>query len=94
MAAPRPGSSPSDSAGVFLPDGAGPTEAFRGGGWLLWVRSGSLVAQRLDVEHAKLTGEPIDAGRRGCGRGSIAALVSVAAAGAIAYRPEGGSCDN
>ena len=78
----------SDSAGVFLPDGAGFTEAFRGGGWLLWVRSGSLVAQRLDVEHAKLTGEPITLGEGVAAEGHRGA-VSVAAAGAIAYRPDG-----
>ena len=89
MAAPRPGSRrASDSAGaVHARPVRGSTEAFRAGGWLLWVRSGSLVAQRLDVEHAKLTGEPIAAGRRGGGRPSFAAPQSRwLLAGAIAYR--------
>jgi hypothetical protein len=40
---------PADSAGVFLT-----AEASGEGGWLLWVRSGTLVAQRL-----ALTGEPV-----------------------------------
>ena len=39
---------PADSAGVYLPSG-----------WLLWVRAGTLVAQRLDVAQAALTGEPV-----------------------------------
>jgi serine/threonine protein kinase len=79
---------PSDSAGVFLLAGAGSTESIRGGGWLLWVRSGALVAQRLDVEQAKLTGEPIALGD-GVAVERFRAAVSAAAAGAIAYRPEG-----
>ena len=39
---------PADSAGVYLP-----------AGWLLWVRAGTLVAQRLDLAKAALTGEPV-----------------------------------
>ena len=46
-----------DSAGVYLPSG-----------WLLWVRAGTLVAQRLDVAQVALTGEPVTlGGRRGGG---------------------------
>jgi Tol biopolymer transport system component len=37
-----------DSLGGYLPSG-----------WLLWVRSGTLVAQRLDLEQATLTGETV-----------------------------------
>ena len=48
-----------DSAGVYLPEKPGPAEASREGGWLLWVRGGALVAQRLDVAQAALTGEPV-----------------------------------
>ena len=39
--------------------GPGPAEASREGGWLLWVRAGTLVAQRLDLAQAALTGEPV-----------------------------------
>jgi len=37
----------------------GSTEALREGGWLLWVRAGALVAQRLDVAAAALTGDEV-----------------------------------
>ena len=37
-----------DTAGVYLPSG-----------WLLWVRAGTLVAQRLDLERKALTGDPV-----------------------------------
>ena len=46
---------PADSAGVYLPSGPGS----RSQRWLLWVRAGTLVAQRLDVAQAALTGEPV-----------------------------------
>ena len=39
---------PADTAGVYLPSG-----------WLTWVRAGTLVAQRLDVERKTLTGKPV-----------------------------------
>ena len=38
----------SDAAGAYLP-----------GGWLLFIRAGTLFAQRLDVERGDLTGDPI-----------------------------------
>ena len=46
---------PAAGAGVYLPSG-----------WLLWVRTGTqtLVAQRLDIANAALTGEPVTGGRR------------------------------
>jgi hypothetical protein len=80
---------PSDSAGLFISNGPGPTEASRGAGWLLRVRSGSLIAQRLDVAEAKLVGEPITVGD-GVAVDRNRAAVSVAAAHSIAYRPDGG----
>ena len=60
----------SDSHAVYLPEGARPSRAFGGAGslgaeasgergWLLWVRAGILLAQRLDAEKAAVTGEPI-----------------------------------
>jgi TIR domain/WD40-like Beta Propeller Repeat len=33
--------------------------AFLPSGWMLWIRSGALMAQRLDVDKAILTGEPV-----------------------------------
>ena len=50
---------PTDSAGMYLPEGPGRAGPFRGSGWMLWVRAGTLVAQRLDVAKAALTGEPV-----------------------------------
>ncbi len=70
-----------DSAGVYLPSG-----------WLLWVRGGTLVAQRLDIVQAALVGETVtladgvavdDVGFRGA--------VTVAETGLVAYRTGAGS---
>ena len=75
---------PADSAGVYLP-----AEASRDGGWLLWVRAGTLVAQRLDVAQAALTGEPVTLAD---GMALVDETytnrsdVSVAATGLVAYR--------
>ena len=70
---------PADGAAVYLPEGGGSARAARGGGWLLWVRAGTLVAQRLDVEQATLTGEAVTLA-------DGVAAVSVAPAGLVAYR--------
>ncbi len=72
---------PADGSGAYLP-----------AGWLLWVRAGALVAQRLDGTKAALTGEtvtvaegvPVDIALS-------ASAVSVAATGLVAYRTGGGS---
>jgi dipeptidyl aminopeptidase/acylaminoacyl peptidase len=80
---------PADSAGVYLPEGAGPADASRGGGRLVWVRAGALVARRLDVAQAALTGEPVTLvdGMQGYDETySNRSAVSVAATGLIAYR--------
>ena len=75
---------PADSAGVYLP-----AEASRNGGWLLWVRAGTLVAQRLDLAQAALTGEPVTLAD---GMALVDETytnrsdVSVAATGLVAYR--------
>ena len=87
-----------DSTGVYLPEGqtslalratSGLAGALRGGGWLLWVRAGTLVAQRLDVAQAVLVGEPVTLAD------SVAvetlSAVSVAATGLVAYRTDAGS---
>ena len=57
-----------DSRAVYLPSG-----------WLLWVRAGALVAQRLDTAQATLAGEPVTLA-------DGVAVVSVAATGLVAYR--------
>ncbi|HVH28254.1 MAG TPA: protein kinase [Vicinamibacterales bacterium] len=78
---------PGNSAGMYLPEGPGGAGPFRGSGWMLWVRAGALVAQRLDVAKAALTGEPVtvaDVGVRSLG-GWLGG-VSVAATGLVAYR--------
>ncbi len=84
-----------DSAGLFLPGGPWSTdlsavagakvEASREGGWLVWTRAGTLVAQRLDVERAVLTGTPVTLAD-GVGYFSVAA-----AARQLAYRAGGKS---
>ena len=71
--------------------------AYVASGWLLWVRDGALVAQRLDVEGKALTGDPvtladpvtIDPAYGAFGLTAGAAAVSVSAAGLAAYRSSG-----
>jgi serine/threonine protein kinase/Tol biopolymer transport system component len=80
---------PSDSNGVYLPAGPGPAEAPRAVGWLLWLRAGSLLAQRLDVDRAALIGEPTTLAD-GVGVDSLQhSAVTVAATGLVAYRTGG-----
>ena len=72
-----------DSAGVYLPSG-----------WLLWVRAGTLVGQRLDVAWAALTGEPLtlaDGVAVDTTVNSVLGAMSVAASGLVAYRTGAGS---
>ena len=75
---------PADSAGVYLP-----LPKRRGGG--LWVRAGTLVAQRLDVAQAALTGEPVTLADGVAVDGFNRSAVSVAATGLVAYRTGAGS---
>ena len=76
---PDPADARATAAGVYLPSG-----------WLLWVRAGTLVAQRLDVAQAALTGEPVTLAD-GWRRRSSRSAVSVAATGLVAYRTGAGS---
>jgi Tol biopolymer transport system component len=71
---------PAESAGVFLPSG-----------WLLWVRAGTLVAQRLDVAKAALTGEQVTLADGVAVDGLFRSAVSVAATGLVAYRTGAGN---
>lgn len=78
---------PEVGAGLYLPEGTGLAGAFRKGGWLLWVREGTLVAQRLDVAKPALTGEPVTVAERVIVDDySFRSSVSVAATGLVAYR--------
>ena len=77
---------PGDGSAVFLPDRRGPGGSFSGGGWLLWVRTGMLVAQQLDVEKAALIGEPLTLADGVATDGSSRSAVSVATAGLVTYR--------
>ena len=66
---------PADSAGAYLPSG-----------WLLWVRAGTLVAQRLDLKRKALTGDPVTlADPVAFDATSASSAVSVSAAELVAY---------
>ena len=82
-----------DTPGVFLPSvrrmGPGSAEARTAseGGWLLWVRAGTLVAERVDVARAALTCDPVTLADPVAVDATInAAAVSVSASGLVAYR--------
>jgi Tol biopolymer transport system component len=61
-------------------------------GWLLWVRAGTLVAQRLDLGRKALTGDPVNlADPVAFDSGAPAGAVSVSALGLVAYRTGGAS---
>lgn len=67
---------PADSAGVFHPDG-----------WLLWVRAGTLTAQKLDLEQMALIGEPVTLADGVADNSALSlSALSVATTGLIAYR--------
>ena len=88
-----------DTAGIYLGtlDGSPPirlTQAEGSGmylppGWLLWGRQGGLVAQRLDLERASLTGDPVVVADEVAIEGNGRTAVSVAAMGLVAYRTGG-----
>ena len=60
-------------------------------GWLLWVRAGRLVAQRLDLAQAALTGEPVTLADGVAVDRFARSAVAVAATGLVAYRTGGGT---
>jgi len=90
-----------DTSGTYLPGGSGRAdaerddgsrnaEASREGGWLLWVRGGTLVAQRLDLARAALTGDPVLLADGVAVDGvALRSAVSVSATGLVAYRSGG-----
>jgi Tol biopolymer transport system component len=62
---------PVNTAGRYAPSG-----------WLFWVRIGTLVAQRLDLDRRELLGEPVTVADR-------VGAFSVSASGLVAYRAGG-----
>jgi serine/threonine protein kinase len=60
-------------------------------GWLLWVRAGALVAQRLDLAHSALTGELLTLAPGVSTDVWRHSAVSVSSKGEVAYRAPGGS---
>jgi Tol biopolymer transport system component len=65
-------------------------EASSGAGWLAWVRDGTLVAQRLDLDEQALTGDPVTlAGSVSFEANSSVSAVSAAAPDQLAYRAGG-----
>ncbi len=90
-----------DVGGIYLGDLAGgaPTRltnaqsspVYLPTGWMLWVTDGALLAQRLDVGRAALTGAPITlVPGLPAGPGVKPVSVSVSTTGLVAYRVGGG----
>ena len=77
---------PTYSAAMYLPEGPGGAGPFRGSGWMLCVRAGTLVAQRLDVAKAALTGEPVTIADGVPVDTQGRSAVSVSGPGLVAYR--------
>jgi eukaryotic-like serine/threonine-protein kinase len=86
-----------DTGGIYLgsldtPDARRLTAADAAGayaqlGWLLWVRAGTLMAQRLDMERRALTGDPVTvADVVAIDATTYASALSVSASGLLAYR--------
>jgi serine/threonine protein kinase len=68
-----------DAAGVYDPDG-----------WLLFIRAGTLMAQRLDLARRELTGDLVTvADPVGFDATTNAGAVSISATGLVAYRASG-----
>ena len=60
-------------------------------GWLLWVRAGALVSQRLDLARSALTGKQVTLADGVALDSRFRSGVSVSSTGLIAYRTGGGS---
>jgi Tol biopolymer transport system component len=59
-------------------------------GWLLFIRAGTLLAQRLDLERGELAGDPVTvADPVAFDAGTLAGAFSVSDAGLVAYRSGG-----
>ena len=75
---------PDVSPGLYLPSTLGSLGASRDAGWLVWLRTDTLVAQRLDLAKPVLTGETVSVA-------DDVDFASVSSAGLIAYRTGAGS---
>ncbi len=85
----------SDAAGTYLGDLTGgaatrltsvpSSPVYLPSGWMLWVTGGALVAQRLDVGKAALTGAPVTLAT-GLPAETDGTPMSVSATGLVAYR--------
>jgi Tol biopolymer transport system component len=90
-----------DAAVIFLGavDGSAPTRLAQSdghaeylpAGWLVWVRDGTLLAQRLDLEQRVLVGEPLTLANNLRVDARNHDSLSVSATGLIAYRTGAGS---
>jgi eukaryotic-like serine/threonine-protein kinase len=60
--------------------------AYHRGGWLLWMRSDVLLAQRLDVTKAKLIGDPVTLAEGFDKSSPVRPCFSVSSTGWLAYR--------
>ena len=70
-----------DTAGVYSPDG-----------WLLFIRGGTLLAQRLDLGRSELTGDPVTVADPVAVDSAInGGAFSLSATGLVAYRSGGAS---
>ena len=79
-----------DSAETRRLTAADTAGAYLSPGWLLWVRAGTLVAQRLDLERKTLTGDRVPLANSVALDVSVGnSAVSVSAAGLVAYRAGG-----
>src|SRR5207244_8692523 len=70
-----------DTAGAYIP-----------GGWLVFIRQGTLLARRIDLAHGELTGDPVKLADHVTFDTSIyAGAFSISATGIVAYRSGGAS---
>jgi serine/threonine-protein kinase len=89
-----------DTQGIYLGSLDSPTVTrlttaasagnYLAGGWLVWVREGVLVAQRLDLEQRRLAGNPVTVADELTYDGTtFVPGVSISASGAMLYRAGG-----
>ena len=70
-----------DTAGAYMP-----------GGWLVFIRQGTLVARRIDLEHDELTGDPVKlADNVNFETTLYVGAFSISRTGIVAYRSGGAS---
>jgi hypothetical protein len=81
-----------DSPEVTKLTSAASAGSYLEGGWLLWVREGVLVAQKIDEQQRRLVGAPVTVADQLTYDGTtFVPAVSVSAGGAMIYRTGGGA---